>query len=62
MNDRLPCGWIAGCWHMRMDITKFLAEHFSEEELDRIFAPPKAKIQTLVELVEKAKKAGGKSP
>jgi hypothetical protein len=45
-----------------MDITKFLAEHFSEEELDRIFAPPKAKIQTLVELVEKAKKAGGKSP
>ncbi len=57
MNDRLPCRWIAGCWQIHMDINRFLAEHYTEEELDRIFAPPKEKVQTLVDLIEKARKA-----
>jgi len=57
MNDRLPCRWIAGCWQMHTDINRFLAEHYTTEELERIFDPPKPKIQTLVELIEKAKKA-----
>jgi len=57
MNNRLPCGWIAGCWQVRMDINKFLADHYSKEELEPIFSPPKPKMETLVELIEKAKKA-----
>jgi len=56
-NNMLPCRWIAGCWQMHMDITRFLADHYSKEELDRIFAPPKPKIESLVDLIEKARKA-----
>lgn len=56
-NDMLPCRWIVGCWQMHMDISNFLADHYSREELDRIFAPPKPKIESLVDLIEKAKKA-----
>ncbi|NIS70609.1 MAG: hypothetical protein GTO12_17195 [Proteobacteria bacterium] len=62
MNERLPCRWIAGCWQRRMDIHRFLADHYSKEELDRVFAPPKPKIESLLELIEKAKKAKEKSP
>ncbi len=39
-----------------MDINAFLADHFSKEELDRMFVPPRPKIESLVGLVEKAKK------
>jgi len=39
-----------------MDINTFLADHFSKEELVRIFVPPRPKIESLVGLIEKAKK------
>ena len=55
-NNFLPCGWVVGCWQMRMDINLFLKEHYSEEALGRTFVPPKPKMQSLVELIEKAKK------
>ncbi len=61
-NNRLPCRWVAGCWEKRMDIEEFLSAHYSKEELDRIFAPPKPKIESLLELIEKAKKTKEKSP
>jgi hypothetical protein len=52
----LPCRFIVGCWQGKMDIEALLREHYSEEELDRIFAPPKPKIESLVELMEKVQK------
>ena len=55
-NNMLPCRWIAGCWQTQMDINTFLQDNYSKEELDQIFAPPKPKIQSLLNLVEKAKK------
>jgi hypothetical protein len=39
-----------------MDINNFLAEHYSEEELDRIFVPPKPKMDSLVDLMEKVRR------
>ena len=42
---------------MYMDINKFLEDHYSKEELDQIFTPPKPKIQSLVDMIEKAKEA-----
>jgi hypothetical protein len=39
-----------------MDIEALLQEHYSDEELGRIFAPPKPKIETLVGLMEKVRK------
>ena len=56
-NNMLPCRFIVGCWEMRLDVNQFLEEHFSKEELNRIFLPPKPKIESLVELIERANKA-----
>ena len=55
-NNMLPCRWIVGCWEMRVDMNKFMTEHYSKEEMDRIFTPPRPKIESLLNLVEKAKK------
>jgi hypothetical protein len=55
-NNMLPCRFIVGCWQGQMDIEALLQEHYSEEELDRIFAPPKPKIESLVGLIEKVQK------
>lgn len=55
-NNMSPCRWIAGCWEMRFDINRFLEDHFSNVELDRIFSPPKPKLESLVEMMEQAKK------
>ena len=41
---------------MRFDINRFLADHFSNEELDLVFSPPKPKLESLVEMIEQAKK------
>jgi hypothetical protein len=60
-NNMLPCRFIVGCWQMQIDINKFLEDHYSNEELDRIFAPPKPKIQSLVGLIEKAKEVKQKN-
>lgn len=57
-NSRLPCRRIASCWQSRMDIEGFLTDHYTAEELAQVFAPPKPKIQRLVELAEKAKGEG----
>ena len=54
-NNLLPCRWVVGCWQMRIEISQFLEVHFSKEELDRVFAPPKPKMESLVELIEKAR-------
>ena len=55
-NNMSPCRFITGCWEMRFDISKFLAEYFPKEKLDQVFAPPKPKLASLVELMEQAKK------
>jgi hypothetical protein len=55
-NNMLPCRFIIGCWQGKLDINAFLAEHYSEEEQARIFAPPKPKIESLVGLMEKVRK------
>lgn len=56
-NNLIPCRWIIGCWNGRIDINTFLKDHYSEKELNQIFVPPKPKMQSLIEMVEKAKKS-----
>ena len=55
-NNMLPCRWVVGCWQMHMDVNKFLENHFSKKELDKLFVNPKPKIESLVEIIEQAKK------
>ena len=57
LNEDLPCRRIMVCWEFRIEIGKFLNEHYSINEIQRALAPPsKTKIETLIELIEKAKK------
>jgi len=57
MNTGLPCHNILNCWFERFDIETFIAENYSEEELQDIFKPPKMKIATMVEVVAKVTRA-----
>jgi hypothetical protein len=58
-NRDLPCRKIMDCWWQRIEIETYLREHFTPEELNRsVFAKPKSKIDSLIELIEKAKRNG----
>jgi hypothetical protein len=54
--DGLPCGKILDCWFEKIDAAAFVQEHYSEAERERIFAPPKPKVASLLELIENARK------
>lgn len=57
LNEELPCRRIILCWEFRIEIGKFLAEHYSLDQIQKALAPPtKTRLETILELVEKAKK------
>ncbi len=54
MNEGLPCRNVIGCWKGRTDIIAFLKEHFSAEELRKVFdSPTKSRIDRIVESIKK---------
>ena len=58
VNESLPCRRVIVCWEFRLEISKFLGEHYSIDQIQRALAPPtKTRMETILELVEKAKKA-----
>ena len=57
VNEDLPCRRIMVCWEFRIEIWKFLGEHYSIDQIQRALAPPtKTRIDTILELIEKAKR------
>lgn len=56
LNGELPCRLIADCWHEQFDVAAFLREHFTVEQLQAALAPPKPKMASLIELIEKARR------
>lgn len=50
----LPCSKINKCWADKLPIKNFLETHFSADDLKKAFAPPPAKITSLIELIQKA--------
>jgi hypothetical protein len=57
MNEDLPCRRIIVCWEFRMEISKFLAEHYSIDQIQRALTPPtKTRLDTILEVIEKATK------
>jgi hypothetical protein len=60
LNEDLPCRRMASCWEFRIEISRFLNEYYSAEELHRAFTPPtQTRIETILDLIEKAKKTKG---
>jgi len=57
VNEELPCRKIIICWEFRLEIGQFLNEHYSIDEIQRALAPPtKTRLDTILELIENAKK------
>ena len=52
-----PCHKVFDCWWEAFDVEAFIRQHYSEEVIGQILAPRKSKIFSLVELIEKARKA-----
>jgi hypothetical protein len=58
VNENLPCRKIMVCWEFRVDIAKFMSEHFSIDQVQSALTPSsKTRLDTILELIEKAKKA-----
>jgi len=58
----LPCRRIFDCWWETFDVRAFLGGHFTEDDIARILAPPKDRTVTLIELIERARKANEPHP
>jgi hypothetical protein len=57
VNEDLPCRKSMVCWEFRIEISKFLSEHYSIDQIQCALAPPtKTRIDTILKLIEKAKK------
>ncbi len=58
-NAPYPCSRTVGCWHHRFPVETVLRFHLSEEQMRRLFAPPKFRVESLMETIEAAKKRCG---
>lgn len=57
VNGDLPCRRIIACRELRVEISKFLGENYSMDQIQRALAsPPKTRLDTILALIEKAKK------
>ena len=57
VNEDLPCRKIVICWEFRIEIGKFLNENYSIDQIQQAFTPPtKTRVETILDLIEKAKK------
>ena len=53
----LPCGKVFDCWYETFDVDAFLRSLFSEDDIARILTPRQDKMASLIELIERARKA-----
>ena len=49
-----PCRKIFDCWFETFEIEQFMRDHFTEEQISALLAPPKPKMLSLVELIRRA--------
>jgi len=56
-GGKTPCRKALDCWWETFDVEAFLRGQYGDEAIARILAPPKGKLLSLVELMERAKKA-----
>jgi len=59
-DSGVPCRRILDCWWEQFDVEEFLRLHHGEEELRRILSPSPDKLTSIIDLIEKAKKASRK--
>lgn len=55
-REEKPCSRIIACWGERIPIRDFLSAHFSTDEIDAFVTPPPGRMDSLLEIIERAKK------
>ena len=55
----VPCRKIFDCWWEEFDVEAFIRDGYGDDMIARILAPPKDKILSLTELIERAMKGPG---
>ena len=59
-NSGLPCFKTLDCWFQYFPVEAYLKERLSEEEWEKAFTPKgQTKVQSLLEIIEQAKKKAG---
>ena len=61
VSEGLPCKRLLDCWFEQFPIEGYLREHYSDEQIAEIFTPPQAKLTSLVQLIEEARKRAAES-
>ena len=56
VKDGLPCHKVLDCWFEQFPVEEFIKKNYTEEELKTILAPPPAKMDSLLDMIKKAKK------
>ncbi len=56
-HNGLPCPKIRDCWFEKIPIDDYLEQNFKPEEIAYIFEPPKPKITSIFEIIQKAQAA-----
>ena len=59
-GSEIPCRRVFDCWWKTFDVEAFIRAHYSEDDVAKILAPRQDKTATLVELIERARKAAEK--
>jgi hypothetical protein len=60
-GSEIPCGRIFDCWWEKIDIKAFVANNYSEEIRKAIMLPPKPKMLSLIEIIERASRRNQES-
>ncbi len=57
-----PCSKLLDCWFEMFDVAKWARQNLSSQAMEKLTAPPKPKMLSLVELIQQAQQrtAGGK--
>jgi hypothetical protein len=50
-----PCSRMADCWYEYIPIVEYINEHFTDEQKEMMTHKPPAKMNTLLDLIAKAK-------
>ena len=61
-GSEIPCRRVFDCWWETFEVEAFIRVHYSEDDVAKILAPRQDKTSTIVELIERARKAAEKKP
>ncbi len=53
-HHQLPCPKIRDCWYKTIDIDRFVTQNYPTRETNYLFQPAEPKINTLIELIQRA--------